>query len=77
MLVTTSSSLLAPSGESQPIISQGFGARSLEASSDSSASTIIIGVLALVVAFASIAVAVLQLRHMQRRKRMLNAFELP
>tara|TARA_R110002003_G_scaffold9_25_gene602 strand:+ start:5686 stop:5892 length:207 start_codon:yes stop_codon:yes gene_type:complete len=68
MLVTTSSSLLAPSGESQPIIS---------ATPDSSASTIIIGVLALVVAFASIAVGVLQLRHMQRRKRMLNAFELP
>jgi len=44
---------------------------------ENSSETMVFGVLAIVVAFFGIAIALLQLRHMRRQKAALNLFELP
>jgi hypothetical protein len=48
----------------------------LPMSSNDASQTIAFGVLGLLVAIIGVAIALLQLRHMQRRKRLLEVFEL-
>jgi protein-S-isoprenylcysteine O-methyltransferase Ste14 len=48
-----------------------------EASTSSSDPTTIFGIFGVLVALIGIAIAVLQLRHMRRQRRVLNVFELP
>jgi hypothetical protein len=45
-------------------------------SSNDASQTIAFGVLGLLVAIIGVAIALLQLRHMQQRKRLLEVFEL-